>query len=348
MISGNGGGGIFIGAPATGTSVLGNYIGVNPAGTAALANSGDGIIIRSTGNTIGGTTAGTGNVISGNLNDGIDFDAGANNNVVAGNRIGTNAAGTAAIPNTFRGIWMTGGVTGNVVGGTSTGARNVLSGNNSGGISLNGAGTTGNTVIGNFIGTNAAGTAAVPNGGYGVDTRSGASGNTIGGVQAVEGNVISGNSLSGVAFLGAATDVGGNTLVGNLIGTDAAGSAAIGNALQGVFVQTSNNRIGSLASGIGNTIAFNGQVGVRVESGTGNAILNNSIHSNGTLGIDHGPLGVTANDAGDGDTGVNNLQNFPVLTPASGGVQGTLNSAPNSTFRIEFFGNTACDAVEQR
>ena len=53
---------------------------------------------------------------------------------------------------------------------------------------------------------------------------------------------------------------------------------------------------------------------------------------------------MTANDAGDGDTGANNLQNFPVLAAAAGGVQGTLNTTPNTVFRIEFFGNTACDA----
>src|SRR5205823_12114985 len=89
-------------------------------------------------------------------------------------------------------------------------------------------------------------------------------------------------------------------------------------------------------------------------SSTGNAIRGNSIFSNGTtaqhLGIDLGTNGVTANDAGDGDTGANNLQNFPVLTSASmvGGnttIQGTFNStASTNNFTIEFFANAACDA----
>ena len=75
------------------------------------------------------------------------------------------------------------------------------------------------------------------------------------------------------------------------------------------------------------------------------AILGNSISGNaGPRGIDLGGDGVTANDAGDADEGPNNRQNFPVLTGGGGGVQGTLNSFPNATFRIEFFGNTACDA----
>ena len=83
---------------------------------------------------------------------------------------------------------------------------------------------------------------------------------------------------------------------------------------------------------------------MRVNSGTGHSVLRNSIFANANLGIDIGPGGVTPNDAGDGDTGANNLQNFPVLTAVAGGVQGTLNSSPNTPFTILFFGNAACDA----
>ena len=96
----------------------------------------------------------------------------------------------------------------------------------------------------------------------------------------------------------------------------------------------------------GNQIRFNGGAGVRISaaSANGNRISANSISDNGQLGIDIGPPGVTLNDTGDADEGANNLTNFPFLTAATGGVQGTLNSISNSTFRIEFFGNTACDA----
>src|SRR5205085_3920949 len=99
--------------------------------------------------------------------------------------------------------------------------------------------------------------------------------------------------------------------------------------------------------------AFNNDDGVSISSGTGNSVRANAIHDNGTtatqLGIDLGPDGVTPNDAGDPDTGANNLQNFPVLTSAvtSGGnttIQGTLNSTTNTQFTIEFFANPACDA----
>ena len=84
---------------------------------------------------------------------------------------------------------------------------------------------------------------------------------------------------------------------------------------------TSNNRIGSLTTSIGNTIAFNGENGVLVSSGTGNAIVNNRIFSNGLLGIDLFPTGVTPNDATDADGGSNNLLNFPVLSSAQDGRQ---------------------------
>ena len=73
------------------------------------------------------------------------------------------------------------------------------------------------------------------------------------------------------------------------------------------------------------------------------AIVGNSIFSNGELGINLGPPDVTANDAGDGDAGPNNNQNYPVLAAAPGGVQGTFNSTPNGTFTIHYYGNTACD-----
>ena len=107
----------------------------------------------------------------------------------------------------------------------------------------------------------------------------------------------------------------------------------------------SSNFVGGTTAGLGNLIAFNTAAGVVVAgSSTNNAIWSNAIRDNGTLGIDLGADGLTANDAGDADEGGNDRVNFPVLTAAAGGVQGTLNSIPDTTFRIEFFGNVACDA----
>jgi uncharacterized repeat protein (TIGR01451 family) len=134
-----------------------------------------------------------------------------------------------------------------------------------------------------------------------------------------------------------------NIIEGNVIGTNAAGAFGLGNSLSGILVATgSNNTIGGLIPGAGNLISGNRNAGVAVTAGTGNSIQSNSIFGNGGLGIDLGPPGVTPNDTGDPDPGANLLQNFPVLTAASSAgttsnIQGTLNSNPGSTFRIEFF-----------
>jgi hypothetical protein len=97
-------------------------------------------------------------------------------------------------------------------------------------------------------------------------------------------------------------------------------------------------------------IAFNTNNGVSIEGSVGTSVSGNQIYANGELGIDLDDDGVTANDAGDGDSGPNNLQNFPVLATAtsdgvsSGTVEGSLNSTASTTFRLEFFASASCDA----
>jgi hypothetical protein len=145
---------------------------------------------------------------------------------------------------------------------------------------------------------------------------------------------------------------GGSVVAGCLIGTTSDGASAAANNGDGVLVTSGNNRVGGTAAGDANVIAFNAQDGVGVTGGAGNSILSNSVHDNGStaqdLGIDLGGDGVTPDDAGDADAGPNNSQNFPVLSSAvsSGGqvhVVGALNSTANTTFRVEFFDNAACD-----
>jgi len=201
-------------------------------------------------------------------------------------------------------------------------------------------------ISGNLIGTNAAGTAALPNAGTGVFIDMTSAGDTIGGLTG--GNVISGNGNSGVFLNNSNT----NLITGNFIGTDITGTAALANGGNGItgLGTPSNNRIGGPNAGDGNIIAFNTFDGIFLANGLGNAILGNAFFANGGQGIalnDDG--GVTANDACDVDGGANLSQNFPDLTSAqnSGGatiITGNLNSTQNTTFRIEFFSNTACDA----
>ena len=350
-----------------------NYIGVNATGNAALPNS-TGVVISSNfggglaGPTIiGGSTAtpgrGVGNVISGNTFDGLVFSASGTSAMgavtIQGNLIGLGIDGITAVGNGIGINDVTDTTTtlgATLIGGTSATTRNIISGNN-GGISYASENTT---VQGNYIGTDVSGTLDRGNATLGFeiigDRRSGTT-ITIGGTVAGAGNLISGNDFGGIWIRN-----GDATIEGNKIGTQVDGVSALGNSGEGVrvFNVLSNPvlqvAVGGLADGAGNTIAYNGAVGVSVEASTV-TILRNSIFNNGTsdpgnqfgLGIDlGGGPGVTPNDAGDVDTGPNGFQNFPVLTSVAVGSAdadfiGTLDSMQSTTYRVEFFGNEAID-----
>ncbi|HEV8483615.1 MAG TPA: Calx-beta domain-containing protein, partial [Blastocatellia bacterium] len=314
-----------------------SFIGTDSAGNSVARNHLFGVkISNGSRNLIGGTAAGSGNLISGHSTGIWITGSDAGNNQVQGNLIGTNAAGTNAISNNT-GVSIESLSFANLIGGAQAGARNVISANGEG-VHISSAG---NIVQGNFIGTNAAGTAALGNDAGVLVTQPN---NTIGGTTPGAGNVISGNNTGLFIFTT-------NTQVqGNLIGTNAGGDA-LGNLQWGIRIGGVNNAIGGTSSGAGNTIAFNGLAGIAVSTGsnTGNAIRSNSVHSNAGLGIDLNEDGVTQNDSCDLDSGPNNRQNFPELSSAvsAGGnttIQGTLNATAQTTFTIEFFSNSSCDS----
>ena len=146
----------------TGNVVEGNYIGTDVSGTTALTALGDanGVEIDSgaSGNTIGGTVAGAGNLISGNGWDGVVLlDSGTTSNAVEGNFIGTDVTGGTAVGNQGNGVEIYSGASGNTIGGTTAGARNIISGNIGQGVAVWDTGTTGNMVEGNYIGTDVSG-----------------------------------------------------------------------------------------------------------------------------------------------------------------------------------------------
>ena len=182
-----------------GSNVIeGNHVGVDVTGTIDLGNGSVGVYIYdSPSNRIGGTTPDDRNVISGNGSSGVFIlNPGSTSNTVLGNYIGIDATGTVAIEN-YDGVSVA-GASNNTIGGTSTGARNVISGNRLSGLKLsrqNSDSATGNLVQGNYIGTNAAGDADLGNGRDGVYLIT-TSGNTIGGATAGAGNVISGNGFN--------------------------------------------------------------------------------------------------------------------------------------------------------
>ena len=201
---------------SSGNTIEGNYIGTDVSGTADLGNSNVGVlVIGAPNNTIGGTAAGTGNVISGNDQYGVYiYASGATGNQVQGNYIGTDKNGTAALGNSSIGVYI-GNVPGNYIGGTATGAGNVISGNDQYGVRIEGSGATGNQVQGNYIGTDVTGTADLGNSYSGVSISSGASNNTIGGSTSGAGNTVAFNGDDGVRVDGATTTA--NTISGNSI-----------------------------------------------------------------------------------------------------------------------------------
>ncbi|MCL4800525.1 MAG: tandem-95 repeat protein [Burkholderiales bacterium] len=350
----NGGTGIVADGSAE-LTIRGNYIGTDATGNLVARNGDFGIRLISDNNVVGGTTAADRNVVSGNDQDGIFID-GSSGNVIRGNYIGTNKDGTAAIGNRATGVWLR-NASGNTIGGANPDERNVISGNGfSGpweGVLLQNSDN--NFVLGNYIGTDALGAAALPNAASGIRIYGGSDGNTV------SGNVISGNAYDGVVI----NQSTANAIRNNIIGADAAGTGPLGNGDNGIWItDAAGNTIGGPNPGDGNLITANGYrlsgsgynlAGVEVDGNgsTSNAILGNRIYANAGLGIDLNVGsaglgdGVTANGPDPG-TGPNRLQNYPVLAIAETNgtlvhIVGTLSSAANTTFRIEFFAAAGAD-----
>ncbi|WP_340094377.1 S8 family serine peptidase [Nostoc punctiforme] len=209
-------------------------------------------------------------------------------------------------------------------------------------------GNGGNIVEGNFIGTDVTGTQDLGNGYSGISVWT--PNNIIGGKTVKARNIISGNDNVGIYIT--ESNANNNLIQGNYIGSDVTGTKDFGNTNNGVAIlDASNNTVGGTTIEAGNLIFGNGKNGVFINGSgsTGNAILSNSISGNDGLGIGLGENGLTVNDLTDGDTGVNNLQNFPELTSAissSGNttIKGKINSTPNTNLRVEFFSNQNTDA----
>jgi hypothetical protein len=335
LISGNLQAGVSIGAFSDQNVVEGNLIGTDVTGSVALGNS-DGVDIgqqAGNANVIGGETTGAGNVISGNSQFGLSISGGIGNQI-EGNFIGTDHTGSMAVGNGIDGVQIQGSFGTTTIGGASASARNIISGNGADGVFI--SFVAGTLVEGNYIGTDVSGTKSLGNSSNGVEVNFATIGsNTIGGTSAGAGNLISGNGSNGILLLEAFD----TQIFGNSIGTNAAKSAALGNGGAGVFVTqfSLSNAIGGTTAGAGNTIGFNAGAGVFVDFGFGNLISGNSIYSNGALGIDLNEF----NNA-------NNSQPAPVLSSAvlvhgTTKVQGTLTAAANTAYTIEFFANVTAD-----
>ena len=360
---------------ATSNLVMGNFIGLNVSGSAALAN-GSGVVIDGDDGSgkalsvFASKNAVTGNTVSGNASVGVGICGAAQSNTIQNNFIGTNPTGSSPLGNGFYGVVVQQSL-------QNTIANNTVSGNSHAGVvfagtypsgtaptffpaaSATGLGVSDNVLKSNFIGTTPGGLRALPNGaraskgaGAGVLILPGGGddngGNQIGVPGA--GNVISGNTGAGIAFLGGSN----NAVQSNLIGVSGNGSAAIPNTGAGVSMMCNSNNIGGLAASQGNLIAYNTGAGVAVVGGWDNAILSNAIFANKRLGIDLGGDGrvnplLPSNKQGTSVGGANHSQNYPQIASIqhSGSttvISATLQSAPKTSYVVQFFANVLRDA----
>ncbi len=293
---------------ARGNIIRGNYIGVDTSGVRRCANQSHGIQVANfaNNNTIGGTNAGDGNVISGNNENGILISQGAHHNTLYGNLIGLNAAGTAAISNRVWGVRIQG--PSNTVGGLAGGTRNVVSGNGSAGIWADGTNACRTLIYGNYVGTDITGSNAVPNGSYGIDVSDAA--NCQVGTSGGGGNLVSGHTNSpGIMVSTIVPTAIGNVIRCNYVGTDASGRFAIPNSV-GISVECPGAVVGgdvyrniisgNLRSGVslyGGVVLKGNYIGVDV---TGLSAL-----SNGMYGVDIWQA--SSNQVGGTDIGEGNV-----------------------------------------
>ncbi len=332
LISGNGSSTSYRGIEtvnnANATIIEANYIGTNISGTLALPNTNYGIFIDSSSNgTIGGFGAAR-NVVSGNACHGMRIEG--SGHVVENNYVGVGSDGVTSLGNGCSGI--------RVDASNSTFSENVLSANTSHG--LWGQGNEDNNIYSdNLIGVGADGTTALGNGLSGIHI-DGNNSNWTSDHQ-IDGNTIANNGEYGVSTGGTrvqllnitTNDIYSNTLDGVRFGHSSIGS---GNTV-----------------GAGNVIRDNGGNGISVATTQRQTISGSAIFDNGSLSIDLGEDGATANDPDDLDTGANLLQNFPTLIDAAsqGGssyVAASLNTVSNTVVTLDFYSSTTCDGtIEQ-
>ena len=334
------------------SKVEGCFLGTDASGGARVDQNPNKQIEISgqSGAVIGGSSPAARNLIGGCVTGVGILNAGSPTaHVIRGNVIGLTAAADAVLTPACGSA-----ATGVSVSGTNHVIEdNVIAGLGKGIVLTTG---TGHAVRGNRVGTNAAATVDLGIEDEGIAASG--SNSTIGGTAAGDGNVV-GGAQPGISL-------GGSSMVvhGNFLGTDPTGTLDLGNDTTGITVTGSDNVVGGVAAGQANTIAFNGGIsgagiavsGQRVEI-RGNRIYANRSESGPGLGIELGSFGIQINDEGDGDSGANGFQNYPILVAAGptlvkivgGGtrIQGILNSKPSITYTLDFYSNPACAARPQ-
>lgn len=324
VVAANGRNGVEIADTASGTVVFNPFIGLPAFQDTPVGDVLDGILITST----GGNNLIRMSISSNNGGNGVHISGNATGVTVVNVVAGLNTAGTKPEPNGANGVLIDGNAHDNTIGGFlhDVAPQNTFSYNGANGLAIVGNAYN-NAVFNTFLGTDNAAVVADGNSGAGLFIGGSAHDNSIGGNQPGYRNIISGNLGGGVQLTGHSHD---NQFAGNLIGTDRTGQLPLPNHGNGITIVGSSNGIGGNLAGAGNTIAFNTQAGIVVDSGTGNDIRANSIFSNASSGI----LLVA---------GGNQNQPAPTLTgayqptPSTLQVSGTLTAAANTTYSIEIF-----------
>ncbi len=329
-------------------NIEGCYIGVGADGMTAYWGAIN--INNQSHNNIGANSNASRNLIVG----GIILNK-SNYNEISNNYFGSDYSGMASTGTGAHSIEINDSCSYNNIGGSTSTLRNLISGGNRG-VVIGGANTQYNEILGNYIGIACDGISGLGNNSSGITLNNSTHNNTIGALGAA--NVICDNS-SGEAGIWM-EDTYSNTIQSNFIGTDATqtyalGNGDIGNFCGGIIMKGAchDNMIGGLNSNEGNVIACNNAHGIIAfgDVGNGNAFLSNLFYANQEMAIDLGaddyPNG---NDNQDGDSGPNDNLNFPEFNGAYASandisITGTFNSAPNGTYKIQYYVNDSCDAM---
>lgn len=311
LISGNTQHGVLISPASQENVVQHNMIGTNLNGDAGVGNGGSGVVIAGTNNRVGGPTANSRNVISGNFR-GISIAKAesvltdhANNNIVQGNYVGTSADGASAIPNTSAGIIIFNGASNNQIGGITNGTGNVVSGNGGIGIALISGDSFGesplmNQIKNNIVGLNAALSSAVPNAATGISIFKSAN-NIVGGPESLAPNIVGGNGEVGILVKGLGAN--GNTIERNFVGVTPDGNQ-FGNVSHGIAV--SESALNTIVRG--NTVGANQANGILIQAVGGAGGLNRQTDGGSPFSVE-----ITSNLVGVYQDGSGHIQPAPNL-----------------------------------
>jgi hypothetical protein len=327
--------------------ILGNYIGTDITGLLTRPNLANGININtsSSKNKIGGTSADSMNIISGNNQHGIEIDNSIGN-IVQGNIIGLGSNGTTTLGNKIHGVLVNLSDS-TLIGGSMRGARNIVSSNQSIGINVNQSKRV--VIKNNFVGVDITGTVARGNQSNSIqvyDSRE----TVIGGIHSTEGNIISASVTgAGINLDHSSPTTNSNKCVikGNYIGTDSAGKVAMGNFVIGAIVKCDSSIIGGLLPGEGNIIADTKLLcGLLLANASHNTVTGNFIGTSiDTLNLGNKEDGINISVENNGSNAINNTVQYNVIAYNGSNGINVGKALNNNINKIEYSNNLRFNSI---